>query len=57
MSIGNPKKFTLAKDVAKAKKEENKKLEASVTRVYKKNDQRVKKELNFATKKSKSKLV
>ncbi len=58
MSIGNPKKFTLAEDLAKIKKEEkNKKLEDSVTRVYKKNDHRVKKELTFSTKKSKSKLV
>lgn len=58
MSIGNPKKFTLAKDIAKANEEEkNKKLEKSVTRVYKNTDHRVKKELNFSTKKNKSKLA
>ena len=58
MSIGDPKKFKLAKELAKVQEQEkNKKLEESITRVYKNTDHRIKKELRFSTKKNKSKLA
>lgn len=53
MSIGNPKKFTLAKDLAK----ENEKTDSNITRVHKDKSHKIKKELTFSTKNNKSKLA
>ncbi len=53
MSVGNPKKFILDKNIAKEKE----KINSDITRVHKDKQYKVKKELTFSTKRNKSKLA
>ena len=54
MSIGNPKKFKIPKDVSKEIKET---YTNSITRVHKDKSHKIKKELTFSSKKNASKLA